>query len=111
MAIIEVTEDEWLRLKRIGGGRDALMFYSPFCGTCKVALRMLEVVDAAGVPTALYKMNINYAGKLRDAWQIASVPCLVVLEDGQPVRKEYAMRSVAHLFTSLKGEGEGAEGL
>ncbi|MFS0724578.1 thioredoxin family protein [Paenibacillus sp. 1P07SE] len=104
MAIVEVKEEEWLRLRRIGGGRDALMFYSPFCGTCKVALRMLEVVDAAGVPASLYKININYAGRLREAWQITSVPCLVLVEDGRPVRKEYAMRSVAHLFALLKDE-------
>ncbi|WP_020620032.1 thioredoxin family protein [Paenibacillus daejeonensis] len=107
MAIIEIKEAEWLKLKRIGGGRDAIMFYSPFCGTCKVALRMLEIVDAAGVPTPLYKININYAGKLREAWQITSVPCLVLVENGEPVHMTYAMRSVDHLFALLKGDREG----
>lgn len=106
MTIREIEEDAWLRLDRIGKGRDALFFSSPFCGTCKVAERMLEVVQAMQVPVTLYKMNINHAVKLRNAWKIASVPCLVILKDGEPERFEYAMHSVEHIYTFLKYEGQ-----
>lgn len=102
MTIHEIQEDDWLKLNRIGNGKDALLFSSPFCGTCKVAERMLEVVDAAQVPVTLYKININYAAKLREAWKISSVPCLVLLKDGQPIRFEYAMRSVDYLYKLMK---------
>ncbi|MFD1957751.1 thioredoxin family protein [Paenibacillus thailandensis] len=101
MAIREIEESDWLRLGRIGTGRDAILFSSPFCGTCKVAERMLEIADAAGVPVTLYKMNINFSPKLRDAWKISSVPCLVLLRNGEPVRFEYTMRSVDHLYKLL----------
>lgn len=102
MAIHEIQEADWLNLIRIGNGKDAILFSSPFCGTCKVAERMLEVVDAAEVPVTLYKMNINYSAKLREAWKITSVPCLVLLKNGEPVRFEYAMRSVDYLYGLLK---------
>ncbi|MFF2482299.1 thioredoxin family protein [Paenibacillus sp. NPDC058071] len=102
MAIQEIREDEWLELNRIGQGTDAILFSTPFCGTCKVAERMLEVVDAAGVPATLYKMNMNYSPKLRDAWKIRSVPCLALVRNGEIVQFEYAMRSVDHLFELLK---------
>lgn len=101
MAIQQIEEDAWLRLERIGNGHDALLFSSPFCGTCKVAERMLEVVEAAKVPVTMYKININYAAKLREAWRISSVPCLVLLKDGKPYRFEYAMRSVDHLYRMM----------
>ncbi|MGG4142245.1 thioredoxin family protein [Paenibacillus algorifonticola] len=102
MAIYEIEEDEWLRLARIGNGKDALLFSSPFCGTCKVAERMLDIVQAAEVPTTMYKININYAPKLREAWKITSVPCLVLVKNGEPQRFEYAMRSVDYLYKLLK---------
>lgn len=101
MAILEIEENEWLQLKRIGTGKDAILFSSPFCGTCKVAERMLQVVDAAGVPVTIYKMNINYSPKLRDAWRISSIPCLVLLQNGEPVRFECTMRSVDHLYSMM----------
>ncbi|WP_053373132.1 thioredoxin family protein [Paenibacillus sp. FJAT-27812] len=106
MAILEIQEADWLKLNRIGNGKDALLFSSPFCGTCKVAERMLEIVDAAEVPVTLYKININYAAKLRNAWKITSVPCLVLLKDGEPIQFEYAMRSVDYLYKLLKDMDE-----
>ncbi|MNJ70806.1 hypothetical protein D3C77_672910 [compost metagenome] len=48
------------------------------------------------------KLNINFAPRLRNNWQIASVPCLVLLEEGKPVAKEYALRSVVDLHQWLK---------
>jgi len=51
---------------------------------------------------ALLKTNINFAPKLRDSWQIASVPCLALLRDGRPVRLVYAMRSVQDVHAMLK---------
>ncbi|BBH22959.1 hypothetical protein Back11_43040 [Paenibacillus baekrokdamisoli] len=98
MAIQEISEDEWLNMVRIGNGKDAILFSSPFCGTCKVAERMLEVVEASNVPITMYKININYAPKLREAWKISSIPCLVLLQNGEPIRFEYAMRSVNYLY-------------
>lgn len=105
MSMQEIQEEEWLALNRIGNGQDALLFTSPFCGTCKVAERMLEVVAAADVPVTMYKININYAPKLRNDWKITSVPCLVLLKNGEPVRYEYAMRSVDYLYRIMKSMG------
>ncbi|MCL6458602.1 MAG: thioredoxin family protein [Gorillibacterium sp.] len=98
----EIEEADWLRLQRIGSGKEAILFTTPFCGTCKVAERMLEVVVATQIPLTIYKININYAVKLREAWRISSVPCLVLLKHGEPIRFEYAMRSVDYLYGILK---------
>ncbi|MEF2966398.1 thioredoxin family protein [Paenibacillus sp. M1] len=85
-------------------GKEALLFHTPFCGTCRLAERMLEIAEEAGPTIPATKLNINFAPKLRDAWQISSVPCLVVLENGVPVLKEYAMGSVVDLYQWLRKE-------
>lgn len=82
--------------------KTAILFTTPLCGTCKVAERMLEIAIAAGVSTPLYKANINYMPALGEQWQITSIPCLIIIKDGQPHSREYAMKSVDHLYTLLK---------
>ncbi|MWC27905.1 thioredoxin family protein [Paenibacillus sp. MMS18-CY102] len=114
MGLTERTERELLEDIRTAGGeigdfmgegvhgREAVLFYTAMCGTCQVAERMLEVVQATGIPVPVRKINISFAPVLRERWRIASVPCLVLLEGGEPVLFEYTMRSVDHLYTLLK---------
>jgi thioredoxin-like negative regulator of GroEL len=102
MAIQELQEKDLIELSGQSDCTAAVLFYTPFCGTCQIAERMLEIVHAAGVNVKLYKANINFTPKLRDEWQISSVPCLVLLQDGKPLRLEYAMRSVDHIYNLLK---------
>ncbi|MEK3885436.1 thioredoxin family protein [Paenibacillus sp. PL2-23] len=105
MPLHELQEPELLQISEARVGRAAVLFSTPMCGTCKVAERMLEVAEAAGVDYPLAKININFAPRLREQWQIASVPCLVILRNGVLLRKEYAMRSVDYLFGLLKDAG------
>lgn len=105
MMIQEINEAEWLKFKDQRVGKSAIFFYTSMCGTCNLAEQMLEIVDVTGVPYKLYKININFAPKLREDWKISSVPCLVLLRNGQPVQFDYAMHSVVHLYGILK-EGE-----
>ncbi|TYP70554.1 thioredoxin family protein [Paenibacillus methanolicus] len=100
--LAELTEKELLGRLAEPGNREAVLFFTPLCGTCKVAERMLQVVEASGKAIPLHKLNINYARELRQRWQIASVPCLVVVEAGEVQAREYAMHGVDFLFDLLK---------
>ncbi|MBW7455562.1 thioredoxin family protein [Paenibacillus sepulcri] len=102
MSIGELREDELLQRLSGNSGYEAVLFHTVFCGTCKLAERMLEIVQAVGTTVPVHKVNINYAPGLRDSWKISSVPCLVLLRGGEPVRFEYTMRSVDHLYALLK---------
>ena len=102
MPLQEITEVDLLDHLPHANGKEAILFITALCGTCKLAERMLDIVLAASIRTEIRKLNINYAPKLRDAWKISSVPCLVILQDGEPVQFEYAMHSVDHLYRLLK---------
>ncbi len=80
----------------------AIYFYTPMCGTCGVAEKMLEVIEATMTALPLYKCNINFAPDLAREWKIESVPCLSLIEGGACSRKVYAMRSVPDLYNVLK---------
>jgi thioredoxin-like negative regulator of GroEL len=77
-------------------------FYTPLCGTCGVAKKMLTVTYAMLPSLPLYESNINFAPTLAQEWQIESVPCLALIENGELVRKVYAMHSVPHIYKIVK---------
>lgn len=102
MAITEIQEKKFLNQSTFEHERQAIYCYTGLCGTCKLGERMLEIIDTMNNHIPIHKLNINYAPILRDSWQIASVPCLVVLQNGNPVQFIYAMRSVDYLYDFLK---------
>ena len=80
----------------------ALFFYTPFCGTCKLASRMLEITCAALPEVKVYKSNVNRIPERVKEWQIESVPCIVILDQQKVLKKVYALHSVAEMYSLLK---------
>lgn len=93
--------EEKLRNELIKRKRTAVYFYSPFCGTCKLAGRMLDIVEEMLEQLPLIRCNLNELPGLARKWEIESIPCLVFCEDGEPVGKQYRMGSVDELYSLL----------
>ncbi|GIN95105.1 thiol reductase thioredoxin [Siminovitchia terrae] len=74
-----------------------IYFYTPMCGTCQVAGRMLEIVEemTGGI---FGKADLNYMPDLAIELKIESVPCLLILQNGLPAEKVYAFRSVPNML-------------
>ena len=99
--ITELTEKQLYELAHMQVGKAAVLFTSPFCGTCKVAIKMLEVVAETNISYQLYGANINFTPFFREKWQIKSIPALVLIENGSIVKTVYAMGSVSDLYKQL----------
>jgi thioredoxin-like negative regulator of GroEL len=80
----------------------AIFFYTPFCGTCKLAMRMLDVVLELDPALPLVRCNLHFAPQLAADWQISSVPCIVWIKQGRVIHKLYRMRSVEFLLEQLR---------
>lgn len=76
--------------------------YTPLCGTCKVAERMLEVVGAMRADLQVDRVNIHVIPSLVRLWQVESVPCLIKLDQGQLAQKMYAFESVENVLRFLE---------
>ncbi|AZS13475.1 thioredoxin family protein [Paenibacillus lutimineralis] len=98
----DISEEELKIRWEQAGSREAVLFYTPLCGTCKLAERMLEIVLEAGGTIPVSKININYAPELTQDWKISSVPALIIFQAGFLVQKEYALHSVVDLQQWLK---------
>lgn len=80
----------------------ALFLYTPFCGTCKLAERMLMIITETDPAIVMYKANINRLPSLAIDWKISSVPALLIIHQGEVTRQLYALQSVDYLYRVLK---------
>lgn len=78
-----------------------LFIYTPLCGTCKAAERMLMVIEQIKPDLRLNKCDVNLMPQLAEQWRIQSVPCLLVFSEGRLIHRIFAMRSVQDLLQHL----------
>ncbi len=99
--MLEFTQKELLARTDAAGDPFAVFLYTPLCGTCKLAERMLDIVLTMEPGLPLYKSNINFLPLVSQSWQISSVPCIVIIEAGQAKKMIYQMRAVDDLYLQL----------
>jgi thioredoxin-like negative regulator of GroEL len=97
----ELTYEQMKDLLHKDAASFSAFVYTPLCGTCKAAERMLMVIKEMMPNLSLYKCNVNVMPQLAQHWQIQSVPCLLVFQQGELTKKAYAMKSVQDLFVLL----------
>ena len=80
----------------------AIYMYTPLCGTCQLAGKMLDIAKEVLPAIQLEKVNLNYAKEMAEEYQVESVPCLILVKDSQVEEKIYAFHSVPFLVERLK---------
>lgn len=78
-----------------------LYFYTPMCGTCQVAEKMLKIIEELFPDIPFSKNNVNFSPDLAVHFKIESVPCLLMIKDGAAVEKIYAFQSVPFLYERI----------
>ena len=84
------------------GDTFSLYLYTPLCGTCQVASRMLSITLELFPEVKAGKMNMHYVQSLAEEYEIESVPCLLLFKEGKLINKIYAFQSVPYLYGLLK---------
>ncbi|WP_445491842.1 thioredoxin family protein [Niallia sp. 03133] len=74
-----------------------LYLYTPLCGTCAIASKMLNVVQAMLKHQKFAKIDLNYAPQLAEKYEVESVPCLLIFKERELKEKIYAFHSVPYL--------------
>ncbi|WP_071460655.1 thioredoxin family protein [Bacillus massilinigeriensis] len=79
-----------------------LYFYTPLCGTCRVAGNMLDITVTMFPEIPSGKTDLNFTHELAKQFGIESVPCLILLKNGNLEEKIYAFQSVPYLYEEVK---------
>lgn len=101
MANIEKwTREQWENSKK-DFPESVFYLYTPMCGTCAVASKMIDVIAAMKPDLPIGKADLNYVEDLAVDYEIESVPCLLIQKDGVVVEKIYAFHSIPNLLEKL----------
>lgn len=68
-------------------GKVLLDFWAPWCGPCKMLSPVIENVANELTDVKVAKVNVDEQPELASAFHVMSIPTLVVLENGQEVRR------------------------
>ena len=75
--------------------------YTPICGTCAVASKMMDVIEVMKPDVSMGKADLNYVQDIALDYEIESVPCLLISKAGVVVDKVYAFQSVPNLLEKI----------
>jgi len=95
------TKEEFLQ-KLVSGEKGAFYLFTPMCGTCQVASKMLSIVSELLPEFSLGKADLNYIPEIAEDYQVESVPCLLIFDRQMIKEKIYAFQSVPYLYEKLK---------
>lgn len=84
-------------------GYKFLYLYTPLCGTCQLAGKILHVVEELLPNENWGKINLNFIPDYARDWSVESVPCLLILFDEKIYERIYAFHSVPYLYEKING--------
>lgn len=99
--MLEVSQTEELNESIEYHAFEAVYLYTPMCGTCQVAGKMMEVVEKLPQSFHFVKANLNYLPRFAEEQSIESVPCLLLFKDGVEMERIYAFQSVPFLYETI----------
>ncbi|WP_186578172.1 thioredoxin family protein [Aquibacillus kalidii] len=81
--------------------RQFVFVHTPFCGTCKLARKLIEPLESMEAIGTIYEMNASLQPQYMKDNFIKSVPCLLHLKKGEVANKMYSFESVTNIYEHL----------
>ena len=103
MAEMKITGQNFQKEVLQSGQPVLLDFWAPWCGPCRILSPVVEqLAEEYEGKVKVGKVNVDEEGELASAFQVMSIPCIVVMKDGKIVEKAVGYRPKAQLEEMLR---------
>ncbi|MYL33714.1 thioredoxin [Pontibacillus yanchengensis] len=96
-----LEEDPLQALQKSSKAYEMTFIHSPFCGTCHIARKMLETLEATKTELTFNELNASIHPNFMHTFQIESVPCLLITDGMDVEEKVYAFHSVPYMYQKV----------
>ena len=100
MAIIKVTNENFEQLLK--EDKPVLLdFYADWCGPCRMVAPIVEEIANERDDIIVGKVNVDEQGALAQAYDVMSIPTLIVLKGGKVTNQATGARPKAAILALL----------
>ena len=78
-----------------------LDFWAPWCGPCQMVLPIIEEIAAERSDIKVGKINVDENPELAKQFKVMSIPTLVVMENGQLIKRAVGARGKEEILELL----------
>ena len=101
MAILNVTKENF-RSEVMESKQPVLLdFWAAWCGPCRMVSPVVDEIAAERSDIKVGKVNVDEQPELAGAFQVMSIPTLVVMKNGQVVRQVVGARPKQQILELL----------
>lgn len=91
MAVLEVNETNFKSEVLDYNGKVLVDFNAEWCGPCKMLAPVLEEIAEANNTIKFVSVNVDANERIAAEYNIMSIPCLVMIENGKEVKRSVGL--------------------
>ncbi len=102
MAIITITAENFENTVLKSEKTVLLDFWASWCAPCRMLSPIVDSIAEEEPSVVVGKINVDEESELTQAFNIISIPTLVVMKDGKAVDQSVGVRSKAEILEMIK---------
>lgn len=101
MAALNITKQNFQEEVMNSNKKVLIDFWASWCGPCRMVSPVIEEIAAERTDIKVCKVNVDEEQELAAAFQVMSIPALVVMENGKVVNQAVGARPKAQILSLL----------